>query len=93
MAGREALKAALDGDSGIMIGFKRTDSEDGSYHIEPFRVPIEEVMMYEKEIPESYINARGNDVTDEFVQWAKPLIGGDLPEFTRLEKYEREKKL
>lgn len=93
MAGREALKAALDGDSGIMIGFKRTDSEDGSYHIEPFRVPIKEVMMYEKEIPESYINARGNDVTDEFVQWAKPLIGGDLPEFTRLEKYEREKKL
>lgn len=93
MAGREALKAALDGDSGIMIGFKRTDGEDGSYHIEPFRVPIEEVMMYEKEIPESYINARGNDVTDEFVQWAKPLIGGELPEFTRLEKYEREKKL
>lgn len=92
MAGREALKAALDGDSGIMIGFKRTDGEDGSYHIEPFRVPIEEVMMYEKEIPESYINARGNDVTDEFVQWAKPLIGGPLPEFIRLEKYEREKK-
>lgn len=93
MAGREALMAALDGESGVMIGFKRVEGADGSYGVEPFRVPIEEVMMYEKEIPKSYINARGNDVTDEFVQWAKPLIGGELPEFTRLEKYEREKKL
>lgn len=92
LAGREALRAAFDGDSGVMIGFKRVAKEDGSYGIELFRVPIEEVMMYERVIPEDYINARGNDVTEAFVEWAKPLIGGPIPDFARLEKYEREKK-
>ena len=76
-----------------MIGFKRITKEDGSYGIELFRVPIEEVMMYERIIPEDYINERGNDVTEAFVEWAKPLIGGPIPDFARLENYEREKKL
>jgi len=93
LAGREALRAALEGDSGVMIGFKRITKEDGSYGIELFRVPIEEVMMYERIIPEDYINERGNDVTEAFVEWAKPLIGGPIPDFARLENYEREKKL
>ena len=93
LAGREALRAALEGDSGVMIGFKRITKEDSRYGIELFRVPIEEVMMYERIIPEDYINERGNDVTEAFVEWAKPLIGGPIPDFARLENYEREKKL
>ncbi|MFR2692719.1 MAG: hypothetical protein ACLTBV_19050 [Enterocloster bolteae] len=38
-------------------------------------IPIKEVMMYERIIPEEYINERGNDVTDAFVKWCRPLIG------------------
>ena len=45
-------------------------------HVE--MIPIQEVMMYERIIPEEYINERGNDVTDAFVTWCKPLIGGEL---------------
>lgn len=89
LAGREALKAALDGEGGVMIGFTRDGTEDGPYRIRTRRIPIGEVMMHEKEVPGEYINGRGNDVTDAFVRWCRPLIGPDLPEFIDLkEDYE-----
>lgn len=106
LAGREALRAVLDGDGGIMIGFARdtaaaSENDDegetcvgaakcqaadgtGAYRIRPVRIPIDEVMMYEKTMPKTYINDRGNDVTDAFVQWCRPLIGPELPEFLDL---------
>ncbi len=36
--------------------------------------------MNERVMPETYINSRGNDITDDFVEWCKPLIDGELPE-------------
>lgn len=81
LAGREALKAAMDQDGGVMIGFIRDKTEDGSYRMHVERIPIEEVMMYERIIPDSYINERGNDVTQEFVDWCRPLIGPELRDF------------
>lgn len=92
LAGREALKAALDKESGIMIGFKRSYDAGGHYRAETFRVPIKEVMMYEKKMPEDYINGRGNDVSESFLEWARPLTGSGLPEYIRLSDYEREVK-
>ena len=32
-------------------------------------------------MPDEFINARGNDVTDAFVAWCRPLIGGPLRPF------------
>lgn len=81
LAGRDALKAAVDGDGGIMIGLIREDTEDGSYQIHTERIPIKAVMMYERTVPENYINERGNDVTQEFIDWCRPLIGPGLREF------------
>lgn len=92
LAGREALRAAVEGESGVMIGFKRVATEDGGYETATFRVPIEEVMMYEKKLPETYINDRGNDITDEFAKWCQPLIGGELPQYICLKDYEKEEK-
>ena len=66
LAGREALKAAMNGESGVMIGFIRDETEDGSYKIHVERIPIEQVMLYERVIPKSYVNERRNDVTEEF---------------------------
>ncbi len=43
-------------------------------------IPIEEVMLNERVMPEEYINERGNDITGSFVDWCRPLIDGDLPE-------------
>ena len=80
-AGRLALQAVLEGKSGVMPGFMREDTEDGSYKVRPELIPISQVMMHERKIPDSWINERGNDVTEEFVRWCRPLIGPRLPEF------------
>lgn len=81
MAGREALRAALNGESGFMIGFFREETADGSYKIRMERIPIEQVMLHERMVPGNYVNQRRNDVTQEFIDWCRPLIGPELPEF------------
>ncbi len=37
-------------------------------------------MMHEKKLPDAYINAEGNGVTQQFTDWARPLIGEGLGE-------------
>lgn len=81
LAGAKALEAAIAGENGIMIGFQREENQDGSYIIKVIKIPVEQVMMLEKTVPECYINERGNNVTQEFLDWCSPLIGGKLPEF------------
>lgn len=80
--GELAVRAAMEGKSGYMTGLKRTSDEP--YRCESVLIPIEDVMLYEKELPQGYINERGNDVTQDFVQYAKPLIGGELPAYFKL---------
>lgn len=87
LAGREALKAAINGESGVMAGFVRADEPDGRYRISVCMIPISQVMMYERVLPKSYINERGNDVTEEFVKWCKPLIGPELRDFIDFNDY------
>lgn len=91
LAGKEALKAAMEGVGGVMIGFIRDNTKDGSYKIHVERIPIEEVMLYERTVPESCINERGNDVTQEFVDWCRPLIGPELRDF--IDFHDERKKL
>lgn len=81
LVGKEALKAAMEGQSGVMAGLIREEKEDGGYHTYIRMIPIQEVMLHERIMPDSYINERGNDVTEEFVNWCKPLIGSPLPDF------------
>lgn len=90
LAGREALKVAMNGESGVMIGFIRDETKDGSYKIHVERIPIEQVMLYERVIPESYVNERRNDVTEEFVNWCRPLIGPELRDFIDFNDYYKE---
>ena len=84
LAGREALKAAVAGQSGVMVGFIRdeeAEKSNGVYRMHTEMIPIKEVMMYERTIPKSYLNERGNDVTEEFIRWCRPLIGPELRDF------------
>lgn len=85
LAGAFALRSAVEGKSGVMVGFER---EDGAiYRVNTRLIPIHEVMLYERKMPDSYINERGNDVTQEFVDWCRPLIGEALPEFLNFRDY------
>lgn len=78
-AGEAAARAAIEGKTGVMVGFERIPGEN--YQCKTILIPIHEVMLHERVMPGSYISARGNDVTDEFVKWCKPLVGDGLGEF------------
>lgn len=73
LVGEEAVKAVLAQRTGVMVAINREEGE--AYQISTSLVPIEEVMLHERILPDKYINARGNDVTEEFTDWLKPLIG------------------
>ena len=77
LAGKLACEAVLRGESGKMVAFRRVSTEP--YVMEPFLVDIDEVMMYERTVPDEYINEEGNGVTEAFKEWCRPLIGEDLP--------------
>lgn len=80
LVGEEAVRAVLNEESGKMIAMKRQPGTP--YQVEIILASIDEVMMVEKKLPESYINESGNGVTKEFIDWCRPLIGSGLPEMT-----------
>ena len=79
LVGRKAVRAALDGRTGVMIGINRVPGK--AYAIETPSIAIRDVMLEEKKLPENYINEKGNDVTEDFLDWCRPLIGYELPEY------------
>lgn len=78
LAGKIACESVMQGIAGKMVAFRRTS--DVPYAVEPFLVDIDEVMMYERTMPDEYINEAGNGVTEAFKEWCRPLLGADLPE-------------
>jgi 6-phosphofructokinase 1 len=72
LAGEEAFLAVEEGVSGVMIGFERLSTVP--YAVRIVRIPIEQVMLTERVMPFS--------VGDEFMNWCRPLLGGDLLDFT-----------
>lgn len=92
LSGQTAVKAAVEGKTDFMVGFK-CDRTNG-YKCEPALIPLDEVANAEKKIPDEWITADGVGVTQEFVDYALPLIQGEtplpkedgLPRFARLKK-------
>lgn len=82
LAGKLAAEAVLKGESGKMVAFRRVSTEP--YEMEPFLVDIDQVMMYEKKMPDEYINEKGNGVTQAFKDWCKPLLGEEIPKMLTL---------
>ncbi len=80
--GAKAVEEALKGTSGKMVGIKRISTEP--YKVELELIDVEKVMLFEKPFPKEYINEAGNGVTEEFVDWCRPLIGEPLPKLISL---------
>ena len=49
------------------------------YHVRYDKVPLELVANSERTFPKAWIAPNGCDVTDDFVRYARPLIGDDWP--------------
>ena len=80
--GRAAVDAATAGESGKMVALRRCPGE--GYRCETFLVDIREVMMTERKLPDEFINAEGNGITEAFRQWCRPLLGSPLPKLMDL---------
>jgi len=76
LAGELACRAAMQGESGKMVAFRRISTTP--YEVEPFLVDIDQVMLHERTMPDEFINEAGNGVTEKFKEWCKPLIGEEL---------------
>jgi 6-phosphofructokinase len=71
--GRQAVQFATEYDNGS-VAIKRNDGAD--YTIELFRTELKNVAEKTKSMPDEFINADGNGVTDAFIKYATPLVGG-----------------
>ncbi len=93
LAGKAAVEAAVAGETGKMVAFKR-ESADGKYVCVPTLVPLTSVANYEKKVPAEWITPDGASVTQDFIDYALPLISGEperptensLPRYARLKK-------
>lgn len=68
--GKHAVKLALENKSEVMISMKRIKN----YQIEYSFVPLIDVANKIKYLPNSMINKEGNYITNEFIDYAEPLI-------------------
>ncbi len=75
--GREAVKLAMKEVSGSVAMRRLGNGAD--YGVELFRTELSSVAEKTKHMPDEYIAAGGNDVTDAFIEYAAPLTG-ILPE-------------
>lgn len=79
MAGADAVVAALSGESGKMVGFKRISN--APYSIVTELCDVTKVANEEKRIPDEWIINDGTYVSKEFEDYARPLIIGELSPF------------
>ena len=75
MAGAAGVKAALAGETKKMIAFKRDSNVPYTMHCATEDVSL--ICNQEKKFPKEWISASGNDITDDFLAYALPLIQGE----------------
>lgn len=85
--GKYGVRFYLKGKTDVMITFKRKNSE--KYALQYSTVPLEKVANLVKEVPLTWINERGNDLSDDYLNYVMPLIQGDvkLPKVNGIIKY------
>jgi ATP-dependent phosphofructokinase / diphosphate-dependent phosphofructokinase len=82
-SGREAVKLAEKGESGVMVTIKRVSQPKEPYRSEFGTIPLAEVAGTERPMPDKYITKDGMFVTKAFLDYAQPLVG-ELPEYANL---------
>ncbi len=96
--GETAVDWAVEGQTDVMITIERKN--DDPYEWEPAATSLMTVAGESKAVPREWINEEGNDITDEFVTYCKPLLTGRACEldtgfstFPRFHKHTIDKKL
>ena len=92
MSGKTAVEQMVAGQTDKMVGFE-CDRTNG-YTCKAKLFNLSDVANFEKKFPAEWITPEGNNVTEDFIKYAMPLIQGEtklekengLPRFARLKK-------
>ena len=71
----DAVKFALKGETGKMVSMQRVSNNP--YKISYTCIDLDEIANKVKEFPSSWI-INNNDISDEFINYALPLIQGEI---------------
>jgi ATP-dependent phosphofructokinase / diphosphate-dependent phosphofructokinase len=99
--GESAVRAAINGQSGFMVKIVRNVQPDGPIKWGTGIQPLADIANVEHFVPRDWISADGYMPNEKFVEYARPLIEGEvrapveagLPKYIVLEKSKVEKKL
>jgi 6-phosphofructokinase len=78
--GEKAAQFALWNNVDGSVAIRRT----GDYSVDYFLTPLASVARETKSMPRTFINEAGNDVTEDFKNYARPLLG-TMCEYERLQ--------
>lgn len=82
--GRQAVRLAEQGHSGVMVTILRASRSGEPYRSEFGTIPLSEVAIAARPMPDKYIRSDGLFVTKAFLEYAQPLIG-ELPSYAGLD--------
>lgn len=77
-SGAYGVKCAIEGATGKMIAFCRTKSASGDYCLDYVTEDVNLICNQEKTVPLEWITKEGSDIGKEFIQYATPLIQGEV---------------
>lgn len=75
-SGKYGVQFALRGETGKMVAFHRISEEP--YEIEYVSEDVNVICNREKTVPTEWITGEGSDIGEEFIQYALPLIRGEV---------------
>ena len=78
--GEKAAQFAIWHNIDGSITIQRT----GDYSVDYQLVNLKEIAAKTRLMPDEYINKQGNNVTEAFSHYLRPLLGSDMPEASRL---------
>lgn len=73
--GKSAVKYAGEGLTGIMVTIDRADGDD--YSVSYGAADISKIANAVRGVPDEYINAEGNGITEAGIRYLAPLIAGE----------------
>ncbi|UCF99705.1 MAG: diphosphate--fructose-6-phosphate 1-phosphotransferase [Spirochaetaceae bacterium] len=85
--GRKAVEVGVREGSGWMATILR--ESDSPYSVRYDRVPLDAVAASSRQLPPAWIRSDGLDVTDDFIRYARPLIGEAWPQIPIVDGLQR----
>jgi 6-phosphofructokinase 1 len=86
MVGQAAARHALAGQTDQMITLLRENAPNEAYRCTTGTTSLLNIANSERKMPHHYLNPEGNFVTQAFLDYARPLIGDNLPDYFRFDR-------